>query len=150
MGSQASSLMSCLFQGCYLAPEGGVPAHWTLHASRRGVVSSKQPPLVAHGTSSKARYCFYPRERLTAEPANSIGLVRCKMSYRPFLHQQAEVQRQLSLRLQPLRLPAWVGYPAACGGLKPSSVIPASIASRYGATLSPGRHLSRQSANRAA
>jgi hypothetical protein len=26
MGSQASSLMSCLFQGCCLAPEGGAPA----------------------------------------------------------------------------------------------------------------------------
>ena len=107
MGSQASSLMSCLFQGCYLAPEGGVPAHWTLHASRRGVVSSKQPPLVAHGTSSKARYCFYPRERLTAEPANSIGLVRCEVSSHPFLRKQEEAAIQQDLWLQPQRLTAW-------------------------------------------
>jgi hypothetical protein len=30
---QASSLMSCFFQGCCFAPEGGAPADWTLTAS---------------------------------------------------------------------------------------------------------------------
>src|SRR5262245_368691 len=39
MGSQASSLMPCLFQDCCLAPEGGAPAYWTLTSSWRGVVS---------------------------------------------------------------------------------------------------------------
>jgi Sodium Bile acid symporter family len=82
MGSQASSLMSCLFQGCCLAPEGGAPAYWTLTPSRCGVGSSKQPPLVAERTPSKTRYCFYPWERLTTEPANSIQLARCKVSDR--------------------------------------------------------------------
>src|SRR5260221_10264309 len=81
-GSQASSLMSCLFQGCCLAPEGGAPAYWTLTPARWGVGSSKQPPLVAEHTPSKTRYCFYPWERLTTEPANSLRLVRCKMSDR--------------------------------------------------------------------
>src|SRR5258707_7278890 len=81
-GSQASSLMSCLFQGCCLAPEGGAPAYWTLTPARCGVGSSKQPPLVAERTPSKTRYCFYPWERLTTEPANSLRLVRCKMSDR--------------------------------------------------------------------
>src|SRR5215472_6487656 len=37
-----------------------------------------EPPLVAHGTSSKLRSYCYPSERL--------GLARCKMSYQPCLH----------------------------------------------------------------
>jgi len=33
MGSQASSLMSCFFQGCCCAPDGGAPASWTVTPS---------------------------------------------------------------------------------------------------------------------
>ncbi len=33
MGSQASSLVPCLFQDCCLAPDGGAPADWTLTPS---------------------------------------------------------------------------------------------------------------------
>jgi hypothetical protein len=42
MGSQASSLMSCFFQGCCFAPEGGAPAYWTLTPSpgERGSINS--------------------------------------------------------------------------------------------------------------
>jgi IS605 OrfB family transposase len=43
MGSQASSLMSCLFQGCCLAPEGGAPAYWTLTPSPGGMVGLNDP-----------------------------------------------------------------------------------------------------------
>ena len=86
----------------------------------------------AHGTSSKGRCCFYPWERRTTEPANSIELARCKMSYhlvsqescsmgavpaaggrdRPFIPRSLEaVEEQGSSRPSPRRCPhlAWEG-----------------------------------------
>jgi hypothetical protein len=72
MGSQANRLMGCLFHPCGFAPEGGAPADWTLTPWLGGMVSSNNPQLVAERTSSKMRYCFYPWERFTTEPANSI------------------------------------------------------------------------------
>src|SRR5260370_22225731 len=44
----------------------------------------------AHGTSSKMRSYFYPRERLTVERPNTIELVRCNMSSRAFSSSRAE------------------------------------------------------------
>jgi len=56
-----------------------------LTPSRRGVVSSITAAQ-AERTSSKGRYCFYPWERFTAEPPNTIGLARCKCPTPSFLH----------------------------------------------------------------
>ena len=58
--SQANSLMSCVFQDCCLAPEGGAPADWTWHASWRGVGSLNDPPLVAHGTLIQGALLLLP------------------------------------------------------------------------------------------
>src|SRR5260370_17376368 len=44
----------------------------------------------AHGTSSKMRLYFYPRERLTVERPNTIELVRCNMSSQAFSSSRAE------------------------------------------------------------
>src|SRR5215467_5266808 len=43
---------------------------------QRGVawLAQCEAPLGAHGTSSKARSYFYPRERLTVERPNTIGV----------------------------------------------------------------------------
>jgi IS605 OrfB family transposase len=43
-----------------------------------GERSSKTTLAQAERTSSKGRYCFYPWERFTTEPANSMELARCK------------------------------------------------------------------------
>jgi hypothetical protein len=43
MGSQANRLMGCLFHPRSLAPEGGVPAYWTLTPSPGELGSRKQP-----------------------------------------------------------------------------------------------------------
>ena len=59
---------------------------------------AQRPLLVAHGTSSKVRFCFYPWERLTTEPANRIELVRCTVSYRTFSRKRAQMAT---------RQPAW-------------------------------------------
>ena len=52
---------------------------------------------------SKARWCFYPRERITVERANSIELARCKMSYQAYSHKRAKLAKEtaLSPRLKP-------------------------------------------------
>src|SRR5215831_11617819 len=55
-----------------------------------GERGSKTTLAQAERTPSKGRYCFYPWERLTTEPANSIGLARCNMSSHLFSHKQAE------------------------------------------------------------
>jgi hypothetical protein len=55
MGSQANRLMSCFFQGCCFAPDGGAPAYWTVQASpgelgsRKHTAGSSAWHLV-HGT----------------------------------------------------------------------------------------------------
>jgi hypothetical protein len=61
----------------------------------RGVawVAHCEPPLGAHGTSSKMRSYFYPSERLSLEPANTIQLARCKVSNHGFCRKLAESER---------------------------------------------------------
>ncbi len=44
------------------------------------------------------RSCFHPSERLSLEPANKIGLARCKVSYHPFCHNRAETAMNRGLR----------------------------------------------------
>jgi hypothetical protein len=68
----------------------------------RGVAwLARRPPLLAHGTSSKMRYCSYPRERLTTEPASSIQLARCRVSYQAFSQRQARAEKQQDFWLKP-------------------------------------------------
>jgi hypothetical protein len=47
-------------------------------------------PTQAEHTISKLRYCFYLWERLTTEPANSIGVGKVQVSYQPFSRKRAE------------------------------------------------------------
>ena len=50
-----------------------------LTALRRGM--SSKTAAQAQRTSSKVRYCFYPWERFTTEPPNSIGIGKVQASY---------------------------------------------------------------------
>jgi hypothetical protein len=52
----------------------------------RGVawVAQNEPPLLAHGTSSKARSYFCSWERRTTDRPHTMQLARCKMSCQVF------------------------------------------------------------------
>jgi hypothetical protein len=88
----------------------------------RASMTSKATQLVAHGTSSKMRSCFYPWERLTTERRKQYSIGKVQMSSHPFSHTQLEPVIGRDLWLKPRRLTAKVQSPAACGGLKPDSV----------------------------
>ena len=83
-----------------LTPEGPARPYETVTSSRCGVVSSKTTAQ-AQRTTSKIRSCFYPRERLTVEPANTIWLVRCKAPTGLFSHKLAEMALSLDFWLKP-------------------------------------------------
>jgi hypothetical protein len=58
----------------------------------------------AERTVSRMRSCFSPREQCTVEPANSIELVRCKMSCQVVSHRLPETETHQAFRrygLQP-------------------------------------------------
>jgi hypothetical protein len=88
----------------------------------RASLTSKATQLVAHGTSSKVRYCFYPWERLTTERRKQESIGKVQMSSQPFSHSQLEPVIGRDIWLTPRRLTARAHSPAACGGLKPDSV----------------------------
>ena len=77
----------------------------------------------AERTVSKLRYCFYPRERLTVERANSIGVGKVQGSYKAILSKPGRngngERENGSSHHTPYRTPSEV---AACGRLKPLSV----------------------------
>jgi hypothetical protein len=122
MGSQANRLMGCVFHPSGLAPEGGAPAYRTLHASPGERGSENKTLAQAHGTPSKARSCWYPWERLTTEPANSIELARCNVSYQLFSHTRAEPAMPTDLWLKPQRLTARAQALRRAAGESPFSV----------------------------
>jgi len=85
MGSQAHRLMGCLFHPCGVAPEGGAPAQVDVDSIAVWRGELKTTTAQAERTLSKARECFYPWERFTTEPANTLQLARCKLSTDAFL-----------------------------------------------------------------
>jgi hypothetical protein len=57
-----------MWQPTTLTSDGPARPDWTLRASSGKLsLQANRNPTQAHGTSSKARCCFYPRERLTVE-----------------------------------------------------------------------------------
>jgi hypothetical protein len=73
------------------APEGPARPDWTWRASPGKLsLQANRNPTQAHGTPSKARYCFYPWERRTTERPNSMELARCKVSWEGFSHKRAK------------------------------------------------------------
>jgi hypothetical protein len=77
---QTRILRKRTWQPITLAPEGPARPCWTLTPSS-GECDLSMNPTQAERTSSKLRYCFYPRERLTVEHANSIGFGKVQVSY---------------------------------------------------------------------
>ena len=84
-----------------------------------------QNTTLAHAqrTTSNRRECCSPQERFPAEPANTLGWVRCKMPTNRVVHQRADSARMQGLLAHAKTcLTAWGKNPAACGGPKPFSV----------------------------
>ena len=91
MGSQASSLISCLFQGCCLAPEGGAPAYfWTLTPSRCGVVSTNHRSSGAHLVQGTLMLLPVGTIYHGTGKHHSVGKVQ--MSTQVFSHRQAKTE----------------------------------------------------------
>jgi len=89
------------FQRTTLAPAGGAPPTWSLHAPP-GECDLKSNLTQAERTPSKVRACFSPWERLTTEPASTIEVVRCEVSYQSLSLKQAASATQVG-RSWPLR-----------------------------------------------
>ena len=84
-----------LWQPTTLAPEGPAQPQKALHTPWASVTSEKQPRST-YGISSNTRCCFYPQERFTAEPPNTVlRLVRCKVPTDLFSHKRAETAMAL-------------------------------------------------------
>ena len=86
-------------------------------------LTSKATQLVAHGTSSTVRSCCSPWERLTTERRQQSSIGKVQMSAQPFSHRQLEPVIDRDFWLMPRRLTARAQGPAACGGLKPDTVM---------------------------
>src|SRR5258706_989493 len=65
---------------CYVAPQ---PLR--LMSFNTGEVECAAPDWRT-STASKLRSCFSPWERFTMEPANTLRLARCRVSWQPFSH----------------------------------------------------------------
>jgi hypothetical protein len=80
------------------APAGPARPTEALTASRGGVGSSAQTTTAhAQRTTSNGQECLYPQERCTAEPATTIGLVRCSVPTETVSHQGAEIAPERGL-----------------------------------------------------
>src|SRR5215813_4296184 len=87
----------------------GLPGpSWTVHRIARRARLKKTTLAQARRTSSKTRYCFYPRERLTVERPNSIEIGKVHVSNSAILPHWRENGNRTGSALSP-----WL-EPGAC------------------------------------
>jgi hypothetical protein len=104
-----------MWQPTAFAPEGPARPQEALQTLRVAWLA-RRPRIQTSGTTSKVRECFYPRERFTVEPPNTLQLVRCKVPTSLFSHKRAkpatnpgflaEAWKRLTARVKTLRLAA--------------------------------------------
>jgi hypothetical protein len=88
-----------MWQPTALAPEGPVRPQEAVTLSRCGVVSSQTTAHVER-TTSKVRECFYPRERCTVAPANTLQVVRRTVATAICAHNSEDTALQMQCSAQ--------------------------------------------------